>query len=99
MGEMTGSTTLRGPHMPREKATREVVTCINPDGLGRGLNESMPRKSELLRDQGPKVSGFLYYSLAIISEGTKDWENIDKPSWSQCRGSAVSDQGLARTKE
>lgn len=72
---MTGSTMLRGPLMRREKATREVVTCINPDGLDRGLNESMPRNSGLLlRDQGLKVSGFLYYSLAIISEGTKDWE-------------------------
>lgn len=67
---------LRGPHMRREKATREVATCINPDGLGGGLNGSVPRNSGLLllRDQGFKVSGFLYYSLAIMSKGTKDWE-------------------------
>lgn len=49
---MTGRTMLRGVGvgglMRREKATREVVTCINPDGLGRGLNESMPRNSGLL---------------------------------------------------
>lgn len=67
---------LRGPHMRREKATRAVATCANSDGLGRGLKELMPRNSELflLPDRGLKVSGFLYYSFAVISGGTKDWE-------------------------
>lgn len=47
-----------GPLMRRGKATREVVTCINPDGLGRGLNESMPRNSGLLlHDRDLKFRG------------------------------------------
>lgn len=61
---------LWGPHIWREKPRKGDATWTNPDGLRRSL-ETLAGLFPLC-DQGLKVLGSLYYSLTIISEGTKD---------------------------
>lgn len=54
---------LRGPHVQRGKATGGVAQVRRPEG-----DSGLPP----LHYQGLQISGFLYYSLEIISERTKD---------------------------